>query len=461
MKKSFFILWFFVGTLCLWLFLPLYNYNVDQWRVLHKDYKHAYLGIKANKAFLKVSYLIDNPQKYDTILMGSSRNSAINANNISLKTYNIDSPFNILDTNLQNLQNLLKNDVKIKNIWLAINDYDIWKDPKSFEKDWQKKIYPYSFFEKLKFYYFYLFKGIDNRDISVWKNDFFLREVTNITNNPSPSYIEKIEKTITRNPESWKKKMTSSAGSLLGYSGTSHRIDKAIHALKEIKLLCDQHNISLTVFMYPSFYKTYLLYNQEKIIEFKQEIVKITPFHDFYNLNELSLNELNWFDTSHFNYNIGNYIIKSIQDNTFLVTEDTIDKHILEDKKKIQNLVDKILPIKYIYPFSTTIDISFLRAIYILKNKTTKIILDKIISDTENVLAALEIESDEGTILTVYYKTKPDSSYTKKNIFIRHIKKGISKYSLSIPSSYLKNGIKFEFSNQKISSKINTLILYQ
>ena len=153
------------------------------------------------------------------------------------------------------------------------------------------------------------------------------------------------------------------------------------------------------------------------------------PFYDFYDVNNISLNELNWFDSSHFNFSIGDYIIESIQKGNYLITQANIDKHLLSTRKSIHNLITKVLPIKYIYTFHASIELADLNPIYKLINyienkdissstladkiilhnieSNDSITIDEIFVDTENVILDLKITSKNYSKSKISYKNTP------------------------------------------------------
>ncbi|MCK5536720.1 MAG: hypothetical protein KAI79_07825 [Bacteroidales bacterium] len=473
MKKKYYIPLLFAGTLLVFSILPFLNYSTDQRRVLHSDYSNAYEGITINKPFLKVSYLLNHKDKYDTLLMGSSRNASLDVNLVSQHAYNLYYEFGMVGAHLHNLKILLANKVKIKNVWLGINDYDTWKNPKDHERDYSKKTYKDNFIDKVGFYSFYLFKKIDDNDIEILRGKNHLSESNRIIQKKDIVYEKKLKDKEQRhvdNSASWIKKMTSTAGMILGYQDNEYRIDDTVKEIKELKELCKKHNITLTVFMYPSFYKTYLQYNQYKIEEFKRKLSSVVNFHDFYSLDQISLNELNWTDSSHFTLKIGNYLIKNIQQNNFLVTKDNIDSRIMETRKSFNNIMNKYVPIKYIQKFNAHMDLKSLNPIFDLKNSKYKfykndqvelkkdndsisftaknsdpvLILNKTQSNSEHVILNSKIESNKRTIFQIYYKKTDQSEYNEKDAFRVYLKKGLNEFNLLIPSEYLNNELRID-----------------
>jgi hypothetical protein len=485
MKKIYYIPFLLIGSILIFISLPLANYCSDQWRVLHHDYNQSYRGISPNKSFLKVKYLLDNKEKYDTILMGSSRSGYMNSKLISKNAYNMKFNFALAKTNLHNLKTLLENNVKFNHLWLGVNDYVIWKNPNDHEFDFQRKTYKNNFLDKLDTYSFYLLKKIDDRDIDILKGKYQLYQTEEIV---SPDKInmktaKMRELYALKNPKSWMTRMTKIRPTLLGYQDNEYRIDQAIEEIASIKKLCEDHDINLTVFMYPSFYKTYLQFNQYKIEAFKRKLVKVTSFYDFYGLNEISLNEMKWQDSSHFHESVGQFMINKIKENKFLVTVENIDERIYKTRKMIENIVLKELSIKYLYKFNSHIDLSALKSIatsknnYIYndliteqKNGTTfinvkgmhpYILLKNINLHGNNGVFRCDINSLENTVLKIYYKKIKNDDFSNSTMFRVNLKKGSNKFNLLIPTSYLKNDLRIDFSHDNETYEINDFSIFE
>ncbi len=488
MKKKYFIPLLLLGSVLIFSFLPIANYKADPWRVLHHDDHTSYKGISPNKTFLKLLYLLDNPKKYDTILMGSSRSGYMDSRLISKHSYNMKFNFALAGMHLHNLKILLKHKVQIRDLWLGVNDYIIWKDPHDHESDFQRKTYKDDFWEQLTNYSFYLLKEIQGRDINILTGKYHLSPSEELTN-PDQANMKTArarEKYAHKHPSAWIDKMTKIKPTLLGYKDDSYRIDKAIAEIKEIKKLCDTHDIRLTLFMYPSYYKTYLKFNQYKIEEFKRKLTTITGFYDFYDLDNLSLQELSWQDSSHFHASIGDYIIHSIQNNKFLVTKDTIENRIQETRNSIKNIVVKHLPTEYIYQINTHMDLTPLKTIFNLKDTnykfyknnqftlaqdegfikfTTKtndpiLILNKTKSKSENVILSYKFESDKNTVFQLFYKKTNESEYNEGNSISIKMIKGSNKFNLLIPSKYLNNALRIDLVNHIGTYKIKDFTIY-
>ena len=497
MSKKKYILATLLTSLLFLAILPLINYTNDQWRVLHKDYAFAYedfppthKSIAINMNYLKTTYILDNPYKYDTLLFGSSRNAAFVETDISSKAYNAWASFATINHNLHTLKVLLKHAILPKEIWIGINDFDIWKNPKDFENDYARRSYQEDLKEKFNFFKLYLFKKIDNNDIKIFKGKYRLtlsnriyRE--NLNKKHKPLLIQK-ENSLIAMGEKWKKKLNSTAAALLGYKDkpNSYRIDKTIQEIKEIKELCDKNHIKVNFFFYPEFYKTYIMYNQYKIEEFKKQLVQVTNFYDFYKLDETAFNEFKWRDTSHFVYSVGLDLIKSIKTDTNLVTKENYKKVFKDERAQIARLLDKELPIPYIVRFNGNIPLENMHTIYTLKdrnytpNTQTKVTQSKeglkIISlgndpyilfkplkaASTNVILHCEIESKEKTLFQIYYKKAKNGKFNEHNSARIILYKGLNNINLLIPSQFLQYGFRIDPAQTKGKYLIKKLEIF-
>lgn len=492
-KKKYIIVTLLTSLLFLFI-LPIINYRYNQCRALPKDYKFAYedypptnKSIAINKPYLKTAYLLENLNKYDTLLFGSSRNSALVETDISPKAYNAYSNFSVIGQHLHALKILLKHKMQLKEVWIGINDFDIWKDPKDFENDYSKRVYHEDLKGVLNFYKLYLFKALDNNDLKIAKGEYRLTPSNRIYRRDlnttlKPELIKK-ESSLQKKGIKWQKKLTATAATLLGYQDTpqAYRIDKTIQEIKEIKNLCKKNNIKVNFFFYPAFYKTYLMYNQYKIEEFKRKLVKITDFYDFYKLNKTAFNEIKWRDTSHFLYSVGLNIIHDIRTMRNLVTKENAKKFFKNERKQIALILDKKLPIPYIMRFNSNIPLENMQTLYTLKdrnytpNSQTKItpyqegikieslgndpyiLFTPITANSENVILHCEITSEVKTLFQLYYKKDKETKFNEHNSVRIILYKGINNFNLLIPSKFLSNGFRIDPGQKKGVYSVKTL----
>lgn len=97
----------------------------------------------------------------------------------------------------------------------------------------------------------------------------------------------------------------------------NNRIDEVIREIQEIKKLCDDNNIELTVIFNPLHITTYENQNKEKLSEFKSRLAEIIDYWDFNNINEVTTNNYYWYETSHYREIVGAMILKTIYGNEY------------------------------------------------------------------------------------------------------------------------------------------------
>jgi hypothetical protein len=494
MNKKTYTYLFILGTLLLVMLLPLFNYTVDRWRILHSDYNHYYAGKIPNKTFLKTKYLVTHPNQATTLLMGSSNGGYINANLIGENAYNMKYNFGLLAIHLQNLKVMLKEGVKIKTLWVGLNDYIIWKDPKDYEESFERSTYKANIWKDIETYMFYLFRQPDIVDWALFQGKYRLL-TTDIISNPKPHLeAKRREDEHRKHIDEWSKHMAEADPILLHYTDTTYRIDEAVSEIAALKALCKTHNIKLTLFMYPVFYKAYLAYNQNKINEFKTKLAQVSDYYDFYRLNENAYDAIKWQDSMHFAYSMGNFIVKSIQNNQFLVTKKNVNMHLEALKKEAllhiydskKGILSKVLTTQNIIAMNESLNFFKGKKIFDLKDKHANytknndfsfeiddtitlnvtgrdpiLILDSVHSHAKRVFLTLKINSSKQSTFKLYYKKSAKDNYSEKNTYIHTLHKGMNKLHLVLPPAYINNQLRVNFVTDEGRYDIETFMLHE
>jgi len=484
MTKKIYIIASIVGSLLVFSLLPLFNYKVDRWRILHSDYTHLYTGSNmCNKTFLKTKFLCETNNTYNTIFMGSSANGYIDDTRIGPKTYNMKYNFGLLAIHLHNLKVLLKNGVKIKNLWVGINDYIIWKEPKDYFNSFERHPYSSNLIENIKTYAFYLFKKPDMTDWYMFTNPYLQK--SDLITNPHP-YLDAKERYYEhqKHPQKWQEYMDNNHPILLHYDDTHYRIDSAILEIKELVNICKQNNINLTLFIYPSWYKEQLEYNQIKLNEFKRKLANITNYYNFHEFNNKSFNAKYWQDPMHFSYLYGNYIVDSIHKHQHLVTKknikniikkhsENIIKYLIKPRNKIFSFggEQNLTPMHQIFSINNIILSNKMKPYKFKNNKATLSIELKnngIISHlfypnnkTTNYILQIEVTTTEKSIMYYFYKNSTLNDYNEHDSSHVTLKKGKNHIYLIIPNNFINNGFRFDFDKNRGKYKIKKIVLYE
>lgn len=476
MTKKYFIRITLIGALLIFSILPGINYITDQTRVLHHDYENRYEKFHPNKLFLKVLYLLDHKDKYDTLVYGSSRGGFVDVRLISKNAFNMSHGFGTVSTYLHSLKVLLQNDVKVKNVWIAINDYDIWKNN---QNTIDKLLHKGNFVNNIPVYADWLFRKTTQTNIKILKGEMPLIASEYITDTS-----KRIERARTQEKSLLMFKKRDIPAATLGHTGI-YRIDEVINEIKEIQTLCQENEIKLTVFMYPIYYETYLKYDQTKIEEFKRKLVSVLDFYDFYALDDIAMKQTNWFEGSHFTPSVGDYMIQNIQKNNFLITKDNIDSRI-EQTKALANKNMPILLKGKVYQIDTNMDINASKIIFdingkfeyykndqfslkknnlhfdaIVEKEDPYFILTKIKTQTEQTLLTFNIESKQASIVQLYLKETKNSDYGEGNQYKFPIKKGMNHFQIIIPGKYINNQPRIDFTKTVGEYKINQFMIQE
>lgn len=476
MTKKHFILITFIGSLLIFSILPIINYITDPTRVLHHDYKNRYKNFHPNKLFLKVLYLLEHKNKYDTLIYGSSRGGFVDVRLVSEHAFNMSHGFGSVSTYLHSLKILLKNDVKIKNVWIAINDYDIWKDN---QNTIDKLLHKGTFVENIPVYADWLFKKTSQTNIKILKGEMPLLKSEYITDSS-----KRIERARIQEKGLLKFKKRNIPAATLGFMG-KYRINEVINEIKEIKTLCQENNIKLTVFMYPIYYETYLNYDQTKIVEFKRKLASVVDFYDFYDLGEIAIQQTNWFEGSHFTPSVGDYMIKNIQKNNFLVTKENINSHITQTKALSKKNMPTLLMDK-VHKLNSELVINASKIIFniyskfeyyknnqfnlkknndhydaIVENEDPYFILTETKTKEKLTLLTFNIESTQESVLQLYLKESKNSNYEEDNQYKTPIKKGINHFQIIIPGKYINNKLRVDFTKTVGEYKIKQFMIQE
>lgn len=300
----------FCTTLTMIIFLLLgsisINYILNPYGVF-KKYRNYEISTPVNERYLKTSYMLDNPQKYDSFIFGSSRVGTLEGENLKKigNFYNMTFSGAMPKEILEILQLFIENKMEIKNIILGIDDFDFYTDPKTHEEILYKISYKKLKENKYNFLKYYLLKNPFNKINYTY---LFEREKVYCdildTGKWKKEYADiQIENDI----DTHKNKLSN-----IKISRSSiNRIDKTIEEINQIIKICKDNNINLTVIYLPLYKNTYIA-NKDLIDESRRELQKITSYWDMVDIRDFTDNEYYWYEESHYRPNLGRRMLKQI-----------------------------------------------------------------------------------------------------------------------------------------------------
>lgn len=308
-KKMFYI------TLTMIMFLLLgsisINYILNPYGIF-KKYKNYEVSTPINERYLKTSYILDNPQKYDSFIFGSSRVGTLEGEKLEKigKFYNMTFSSGIPKEILKILQLFIDSKIEIKNIILGIDDFDFYTDPKTHEEILYKLSYKKLNTSKYNILKYYLFKNPLNKInyTYLFKKEKVYYDILH-TGKWEKKYTD-IQ--IENNLELHKRKLLN----IKVNKANIDRIEKTITEIQQIIDICKKNNINLTVIYLPLYKSTYMA-NKDLIDKSKRELEKIINYWDMVKVENYTNNEYYWYEESHYRPILGKMILKRVFEENF------------------------------------------------------------------------------------------------------------------------------------------------
>lgn len=288
------------------------NYYFDFYAVFKQNQEVYYDGI--NDRYAKVAYILNNKDKYNTFLWGSSRSQKMNPLILDIKSYNMAAPAGMPEDCLQNLKIFINNGIKVKNVYLGVDNF-------SYKMNYLEKINntiytPYSE-NKLSNIKYLIKVAVKNPDIDKIKISIGLSDskryksvedyIITTGQIKLAKYIDDdIEKSIN------KYVFDDKFNKPFYEDDKNEHIDSTISTIKEIKQICDANDINLVVFFNPVHITSYLKDDIEISNRFKKGLANITDFYDFNYINFITVNNYFWYETSHPRYFVCDWQLKVI-----------------------------------------------------------------------------------------------------------------------------------------------------
>lgn len=276
----------------------------DTFSILHP--KNSHFIDEPNRNFLKVEYILTHPTKYDGFIFGSSRVGAIIPSHVQgANFYNMTYSEGIPHEHLLNLRLFLKHGVKIKKVLLGLDEFSYQVSFAQHQQQWLTKAHPLSTQSTwLSFYRFYFFRLPTKHDKSqfIKKLTHPDRTITMDITDQEAFYLA----FLSNGPE-----FSDSDPKYLKpthYNGNT--LTDTLQDIQNIVDLCKQHGIELTVFINPIHHTTYEDTNKQLLQEFKHSLSTITPYYDFSGPNNITQDNHNFVDTSHYTVDVGDKMLQ-------------------------------------------------------------------------------------------------------------------------------------------------------
>lgn len=272
-----------------------------------------------NQKYLIVEHLLKNPQKYDTLIFGSSRVGSINPFKLKdKKAYNMTYGEGIPREHLLIIKLFIKEKLPIKHILIAFDDFSYQVKFSDHQKQFMPKSHYLATGESIiDFYKFYFFRNPDKDDFKYFKRKYLK---TNYNNPYAQLSFETIYeqkklydsiKYVDNNNEEY----INDPRFLIPCHYCGNDIDNTLKDIEEIVKITKENSIELVLLINPIHHTTYKDTNQDLIKEFRDRLSYIHEYYDFSIPNKINNNNANWVETSHYHNYVGDMILNRIYDN--------------------------------------------------------------------------------------------------------------------------------------------------
>lgn len=266
-------------------------------------------GIDTNANYSKMKKLLKNPDKYkfNAFIFGSSRTGFINEEKFTRdKCENMSYSMGIPADHLLNLQTMLKHNMHLKKIFIGIDSMSHIVSLK--QHIWDPTRCPYEFLADDNGNYTRHFLELYANPIylpgalrEMFTNYLYPQE--NDSNVHDYGYVNHFD---------WNGNDVKPTMGQLGYKTYAEGIATTLNDIREIKNLCDENNIELVIFTNPMHRITYIRSLEIGYLNFLKGLAEITDFYNFSSLNDITTNNENYLETSHYRAEVGDLIIDVI-----------------------------------------------------------------------------------------------------------------------------------------------------
>ena len=350
---------FLAAPLLCFTFVLGINYIVDPFNIFHtKILKHQF---QMNERFMKIEYLDKHNGEFNGYMFGSSRigttpPSIVEKYIPNSKIYNFTTSSANLDDYITHLKYFIERKYPIETLYLQL-DVDNMNHFGRASSDYLRRFHPHILNQSMSSYYISYLTGlfpfnlkgkILNNINHTDRTDYFLDTGVWTKPDKEKAIIDNCKEFQLYEP-SFNRKVNKV--NKVNKSNKSRR--QNLEALQSIKKLSKDNNIKLYIFITPHNKNMMALFNLDGYLNFLEDISKVTDFYDFSGYNTITVNNCNYYESSHYRPLVGGLIAgKIFKDDTVEIPEDfgvfvtrtNIDKHLKNLKKQIENYdLNKIL----------------------------------------------------------------------------------------------------------------------
>ncbi|MDR3341186.1 MAG: hypothetical protein LBT14_00080 [Treponema sp.] len=300
-----------LGALCV-PFVFVLPGVLDPYNVFH--YKNVRdNGVAPNQNYIKMRYLLDNPGRFDALILGSSKVAPLDVGHIndSLRWYNMTHAWGTPREYFENLQVLIERGIIPSLVLLGIDTASGWLDPDISIRTLGTNPYPTQ--GSVRYGQFLL--GYCNPSVL----SSILVSIRHKGNTPE------FQKQFYENGGLARKAKTEPAPynwNNLPYQMVMRfkprpiedRIEQGLADIQRIRDLCAEHHIKLIVFTIPLHIAEYQHFIPYGYLDFLEKLADISDFYNFVGINDIAVNNDCFNDVFHHTIATGDMVLDRIFD---------------------------------------------------------------------------------------------------------------------------------------------------
>ena len=302
MKK--FLLKIFPFVIYALLLQVVFPVIVDPFNVFHADNIRSN-GVEPNKNYIKTKYILKHPDRFDSFVFGSSRVGSIHTDRIpASRTYNMTYSAGLPSEHLANIRTFMKNKVHPAKIYIGVDSYSYTEAMTDHFNERLRCPYEYLADDIFHFFELYLDAAMARSSLK-----------TILKNNSSSDNKIFYRYGWTRDYGS-ESKFDWSVGNIkpsYGRRFSNETLRNALNDIRDIVNICRENSIELVIFTNPMHNITYMAsVKEKKYLEFLEGLSSITDFYNFSSISDVTMNNDNYLETSHYKAEVGDMILNVI-----------------------------------------------------------------------------------------------------------------------------------------------------
>lgn len=270
---------------------------VDPYNVMHVSSIRDN-GVEPNKNYIKMTYILKNPDKFDAFVFGASRVGSLHVEKITgERCYNMTYSAGLPREHLANIKTLLNAGVVPKKIYLGVDSFSYTEDPDLHFHQPLRIPYEYLKENRIEFFKEYFDPAVA----------FNALEQVIFGHTPTEDYAERFY------AYGWdidyRRETAYDFEKAMPDIGQDMRPSETLAEIAEIAALCRENGIELVVFTNPMYKVTHRASLERDYLAFLKGLAAVTPFYNFSGYNAVTVDSGNYIDSSHYNAEIGDMLI--------------------------------------------------------------------------------------------------------------------------------------------------------